>query len=76
MWSEYYTGKGCEVEVKCKGHLTRPQEAVHVENVKNDFNFEKFKISVLALNLPTGSMFGNICFVHIVSHTHPSIPPA
>ena len=24
-----------------KGHLTKPQEAVHVENVKNDLNFKQ-----------------------------------
>ena len=34
---EYYTCKGCEDEVNRKGHLTKPQEAVNVENVKNDF---------------------------------------
>ena len=29
--------EGCEDEVNCKGHLTKPQEAVYVENVKKDF---------------------------------------
>ena len=46
------------------------QNAVHVEN------FEKFIISIpnwTGINLPTGNIFGNICFVHIVSHAqHPS----
>ena len=28
------------------GHLKKPREAVHVENVKNNFNFEKSIISV------------------------------
>ena len=46
MWSEYYTCKECEDEVNRKGHLTKHQEAVHVENVKNNFNFEKSIISV------------------------------
>ena len=36
LWSEYYTCKGCEKEVNCKGHLTKPQEAVHVEINKNN----------------------------------------
>ena len=34
---EYYTCKGCEDEVNCKGHLTKPQETDHAENDKNDF---------------------------------------
>ena len=33
-WSEYYTCKECEDEVNRKGHLTKLQEAVHVDNVK------------------------------------------
>ena len=33
-WSEYYTFKECEDEVNRKGHLTKLQEAVHVDNVK------------------------------------------
>ena len=33
-WSEYYTCKRCEDEVNLKGHLTKPQDAVHVENDK------------------------------------------
>ena len=37
---------GCEDEVNRKGHLTKPQKAVNMKNVKNDFNFEKFIISV------------------------------
>ena len=57
MWSEYYTCKGCEDEVNRKGHLTRPQEAVHVENVKNDFNFEKLK------NLSSGTKLANWIYV-------------
>ena len=36
-WSEYHTYRVCEDEVNCKGHTTELQEAVHVENVKNDF---------------------------------------
>ena len=32
--SEYYTCKECEDEVNRKGHLTNPQEADPVENVK------------------------------------------
>ena len=31
------TCKGCEDQVNRKSHLTKPQEAVHVENVKKDF---------------------------------------
>ena len=46
MWSEYYTCKGCEDEVNRKGHLTKPQEEVHVENVTKDFDFKKFTIAV------------------------------
>ena len=33
-WSEYYTCKECEDEVNRKGHLTKLQEAVHVDNIK------------------------------------------
>ena len=33
-WSDYYTCKQREVEVNRKGHLTKLQEAVHVDNVK------------------------------------------
>ena len=33
-WSEYYTCKECEDEVNRKGHLTKLQEVVHVDNVK------------------------------------------
>ena len=33
-WSEYYTCKECEEEVNRKGHLTKLQEVVHVDNVK------------------------------------------
>ena len=33
-WSAYYTCKECEDEVNRKGHLTKLQEAVHVDNVK------------------------------------------
>ena len=33
-WSEYYTCKECEDEVNRIGHLTKLQEAVHVDNVK------------------------------------------
>ena len=33
-WSEYYTFKECEDEVNRKGHLTKLQEVVHVDNVK------------------------------------------
>ena len=36
-WSEYHTCRVCEDEVNCKGYLTKPQEAVHNENVKNFF---------------------------------------
>ena len=36
-WSEYYSYRGCEDEVNHEGHLTKPQEVVHVENVKYDF---------------------------------------
>ena len=32
--SEYYTCKECEDEVNRKGHLTKLQKAVHVDNVK------------------------------------------
>ena len=46
MWSEYYTCKGCEDEVNRKGHLTKPQEAVHVENVINDLTSKKLIIAV------------------------------
>ena len=35
-WSAYYTCKECEDEVNRKGLLIKPQETVHVENVKND----------------------------------------
>ena len=35
-WSEYYTCKGCEDEVNHKGHLIKPKETGHVENVKNN----------------------------------------
>ena len=34
-WSEYYTCKECEDEVNRKGHLTKLQEAVHVDNSRN-----------------------------------------
>ena len=34
MWSEYYTCKECEEEVNRKGHLTKLQEAVHVDKSK------------------------------------------
>ena len=33
-WSEYYTCKECEDKLNRKGHLTRPQEAVHVERIQ------------------------------------------
>ena len=33
-WSEYYICKGCENEVKRKCYLTKPEEAVHAENVR------------------------------------------
>ena len=33
--TEYYTCKECEDEVNRKGHLTKLQEAVHVDNVKH-----------------------------------------
>ena len=33
-WSECYTCNKCEEEVNRKGHLTKLQEAVHVDNVK------------------------------------------
>ena len=33
-WLEYYTCRECEDEVNRKGHLTKLQEAVHVDNVK------------------------------------------
>ena len=33
-WSEYYTFKECEDEVNRKGHLTKLQEAVHVDNFR------------------------------------------
>ena len=33
-WLKYYTCKECEDEVNRKGHLTKLQEAVHVDNVK------------------------------------------
>ena len=33
-WSDYYTCKQREVEVKRKGHLTKLQEGGHVDNVK------------------------------------------
>ena len=46
IWSEYYTCKGCEDEMNRKGNLTKHQEAVHEENVKNYFNFEKLIMSV------------------------------
>ena len=29
--SDYHTCKECKDEVNCKGHLTKPQDAVHVE---------------------------------------------
>ena len=32
--SGYYTCKECEDEANRKGHLTKLQEAVHVDNVK------------------------------------------
>ena len=32
--SKYYTCKECEDEVIRKGHLTKLQKAVHVDNVK------------------------------------------
>ena len=34
-WSEYHTCKECEDEVNRKGHLTKLQEAVHVDNFKH-----------------------------------------
>ena len=37
-----YTCNGCKDAVNCKSHLTKPQEALNVENVKTIFNFEKF----------------------------------
>ena len=40
-WSEYYTCKGCEDEVNRKGHLMKPPDAVHVENVKNEFSLQE-----------------------------------
>ena len=33
-WSEYYTSKECEDKVNRKGHLMKPQETFHVDNVK------------------------------------------
>ena len=33
-WSDYYTCKQREDEENRKGHLTKLQEAVHVDNVK------------------------------------------
>ena len=33
-WLKYYTCKECEDEVNRKGHLTKLQEAVHVDNVE------------------------------------------
>ena len=33
-WSEYYTSKECEGKVNRKGHLMKPQETFHVDNVK------------------------------------------
>ena len=33
-WSEYYTCKECDDEGNRKGHLTKPQEAVHVEMIQ------------------------------------------
>ena len=33
-WSEYYTCKECKDEVNRKGHLTKLQEAVHVDNFR------------------------------------------
>ena len=33
-WSEYYTCKECKDEVNRKGHLTKFQEAVHVDNFR------------------------------------------
>ena len=33
-WSEYYTCKECEDEVNRKGHLTKLQEAVHMDNFR------------------------------------------
>ena len=32
-----YTCKECEDEINRKGHFTKPQDVVDVENVKNDF---------------------------------------
>ena len=33
-WLKYHTCKECEDEVNRKGHLTKIQEAVHVDNIK------------------------------------------
>ena len=33
-WSDYYTCKKCEDEVNRKGHLTKLQEAVHMDNFR------------------------------------------
>ena len=57
MWPEYYTCKGCEDKVNRKGHLTKPQEVVYVENVKNNFNFKKFIISI---PIWTGTKLANL----------------
>ena len=32
-WSEYYTSKECEDKVNRKGHLIKPQDTFHVDNV-------------------------------------------
>ena len=37
IMSEYYACRRCEDEVNQKDHLTKPQEAVHVENVTKEF---------------------------------------
>ena len=76
MWILYLQGMWRWGE--SKGHLTRPQEAVHVENVKNDFNFAKFIISVLNW---TGTKLANWNYVwqqllctHCIPYASPHPP--
>ena len=49
-WSEYYTCKECEDKVNRKGHLMKPQETFHVDNVK--YIIIKSEQNIILFNLP------------------------
>ena len=50
--TEYHSCRVSENEVNHKGHVKKPQKAVHVENVKKKFNFCKFIKNQVLYNVP------------------------